>query len=158
MSEVKRAWLGLGANLADPIKQIVDARTKLIQLDCVSAWECSSMYLSSPVGYSEQPDFINCVLSIDVNVSATKLFSEIQLIETDLGRVRISNNQNAPRKIDIDLLLFGSESVNTPELTVPHPRMTQRLFVLEPLSELGVELQKDDSIDFTQQKIYQLSF
>ena len=157
MTDVTRAWLGLGANLAVPIKQIVDARAKLVQLDCVSAWECSSMYLSSPVGYSDQPDFINCVLSIDIDVSATQLFSEIQRVETQLGRIRLSDNQNAPRTIDIDLLLFGSESINTPELTVPHPRMTQRLFVLEPLRELGVKLEWDENADFTQQIIYQLS-
>lgn len=157
MNEVKRAWLGLGANLADPIKQIVDARTKLIQLKCVSAWQCSSMYLSSPVGYADQPNFINCVLSLDLNVNAKQLFSEIQLVETHLGRVRVSDNKNAPRKIDIDLIMFGDDAINTLELIVPHPRMTQRLFVLEPLRELGIEIQRDGSTDFSQQKIHQLS-
>jgi len=157
VSEVKRAWLGLGANLADPINQIVDARTKLVQLDCVSAWQCSSMYVSSPVGYSDQPDFINCVLCLDVSVDAMQLFSEMQRVETQLGRVRVGDNQNAPRKIDIDLLLFAGEVINTPELIVPHPRMTQRLFVIEPLRELGIDLERDEKTDFTQQIIYPLS-
>ena len=157
MNQVKRVWLGLGGNLADPIGQIVDARLKLIQLECVSAWQCSSMYLSSPVGYSDQPDFINCVLSLDVDIGAKQLFAQIQLIEIDIGRIRFADNQNAPRKIDIDLLLFDDEVLNTPELIVPHPRMTQRLFVLEPLRELGVEIERDESTDFTQQIIYRLS-
>ena len=157
MNEVKRAWLGLGGNLADPIKQIVDARSKLIQLECVSDWQCSSMYLSSPVGYSDQPDFINCVLSLDVDIDAEQLFAQIQLIETNLGRLRLADNQNAPRKIDIDLLLFNDEVVSTRELIIPHPRMTQRLFVLEPLRELGMKIQRDEYTDFTQQIIYRLS-
>ncbi len=157
MSKLKRAWLGLGSNLDDPIQQIMDARVQLLALTCVHGWQCSIMYQSSPVGFSDQPNFINCVLVLDVDIEATELFSEMRFIETNLGRVRDDLNQNAPRKIDIDLLLFDDQVSDKPELIIPHPRMTQRLFVLEPLSELGLELERDAKTDFSQQTIHQLT-
>lgn len=162
MNNLKRAWLGLGGNLDDPIQQIIDARAQLLALECVHNGQCSSMYQSSPVGYSDQPNFINCVMALDVDIGATELFSYIQLIETSLGRTRDNSNQNAARKIDIDFLLFIDQDqadlvFDKPELIIPHPRMTQRLFVLEPLSELGLVLERDNQVDFTQQIIHQLA-
>ena len=161
MTKLKRAYLGLGGNLDDPIQQIVDARTQIIALSCVHDWQCSSMYQSSPVGYSDQPNFINCVLAVDIDIDAPEFFSQLQFIETNLGRIRDSSNQNAPRKIDIDFLLLLDQTrmscrIKLPDLIIPHPRMSQRLFVLEPLSELGLEFERDENVDFTQQKINQL--
>lgn len=136
MSVPCKAYLGLGANLGDPVQQIVDARECLSALDGTVSVQCSSLYLSSPVGYSEQANFVNCVLELSTRSSMMTFFEEIQKIESRLGRKRDKRNQNAPRTIDIDLLLFGEQTHSTPGLTVPHPRLTQRLFVLEPLSEL----------------------
>jgi len=129
-------YLGLGANLRDPVQQIVDARLRVASLFGVSEMICSHMYVSSPVGYSNQPSFINCVLKIKVSCSMQALFQGTQSIENELGRIRDNNNQNAPRLIDIDLLLFGEQLSTEPSLTVPHPRITERLFVLMPLLEL----------------------
>jgi len=130
------AYLGLGANLGDPVQQIVDARRCLSRLNGVNSTRCSSLYLSAPVGYADQPSFVNCVLELTIHASMVDLFTGMQRIEAELGRVRDKGNQNAPRLIDIDLLLFGEERFATPTLMVPHPRILQRMFVLQPLSEL----------------------
>ena len=134
------AMIGFGANLGDPIQQIIDARKLLLRLTHVHGGECSSFYLSSPVGYSEQPDFINGVLALKTQATAHKLLDDMQAIETGLGRLRSIDNQNAPRMIDLDLLLYGSQTISTERLIVPHPRMHERLFVLTPLSELQPNL------------------
>jgi 2-amino-4-hydroxy-6-hydroxymethyldihydropteridine diphosphokinase len=134
------AYLGLGSNLNDRVQNIVDARQKLAQLDCVQSLGSSSLYVSSPVGYSEQADFINCALMVQVKVTAENFFAQTQEIEISLGRVRNPRNQNAARIIDIDLLLFGDEIINAAELTLPHPRLTDRLFVIKPLLELDPKL------------------
>lgn len=130
------AYLGLGGNLGDPIEQIISARSALLSLPSVLGGRCSSFYSSSPVGYGDQPDFINCVLELKVTSSALELLDSMQFIEIDLGRMRLPGNQNAPRLIDIDLLLFGDQTIESERLSVPHPRMMERLFVLRPLTEL----------------------
>jgi 2-amino-4-hydroxy-6-hydroxymethyldihydropteridine diphosphokinase len=130
------AYLGLGGNLGDPIEQLISARSALLALPKVLGGRCSYFYSSSPVGYDDQPDFINCVLELKVTSSALELLDDMQSIETDLGRKRVVNNQNAPRLIDIDLLLFGNQVIESERLIVPHPRMKDRLFVLRPLLEL----------------------
>lgn len=152
------AFLGLGANLGDPIQQIVDARRCLLCLSGTEALRSSSLYVSSPVGYSEQPNFINCVVALETHDDAHILLDDMQSIEKRLGRVRDASNQNAPRMIDIDLLLYGETQINDPRLIVPHPRMQERLFVLEPLHELGVrDYPKSLNTDFTQQELHKLS-
>lgn len=132
--------IGLGSNLGDPIQQIIDARSALLALECVSSGRCSSLYLSSPVGYSEQANFINCVVEVQADAPAHRLLEEMQEIETAMGRRRVSGNQNAPRLIDLDLLLYDDQAINTEQLIVPHPRMHERLFVLVPLHELRPEI------------------
>lgn len=129
-------YLGLGANLNDPIQQLVDARARLAAIRECRVLATSSFYLSSPVGYSSQPDFVNCVISLQTNLSAQELLSETQHIERQMGRVRDAKNQNAARLIDIDILIFGDEVCDQAELTLPHPRICERLFVLLPLAEL----------------------
>lgn len=130
------AYLGLGGNLGDPIEQIISAQSILLALPGVTSGRRSSFYSSSPVGYDQQPDFINCVIELQVTLTAIELLDCMQAIEINLGRQRVANNQNAPRLIDLDLLLFGQQFIDTERLVVPHPRMTERLFVLEPLMEL----------------------
>lgn len=129
-------YLGLGANLGDPIEQLITARSLLLALPNVITGRCSSFYSSSPVGYNDQPEFVNCVLELEVTMSAVELLNHTQSIENLLGRIRVSTNQNAPRVIDIDVLLFGDHHIQSEHLTVPHPRMDERLFVLKPLLEL----------------------
>ena len=92
------------------------------------------MYRSAPVGHEDQPDFLNCVAKLETTLQPRALLSHLQGIEQDLGRAR--SFRNAPRTIDLDLLLYGSETLDTPELVVPHPRMHERAFVLAPLAEL----------------------
>lgn len=137
---MNKAYIGFGANLGDPIQNIIDARSLILAVQAISNLQCSSLYLSSPVGDHHQPDFINCVCSIDTTLTAQDLLLKLQVIENSLGRSRDPLNQNAARLIDLDLLLFGDESFQSDHLTVPHPRMTQRLFVLEPLLELAPDL------------------
>lgn len=131
------AYLGLGGNLRDPIQQIVDARGMLRRLSGVSALRCSNFYLSSPVGYEQQADFINCVVEIETCYAPIELLDWMLSIENSLGRRRVIGNQNAARLIDIDLLLYGDQVIDNERLTVPHPRMTNRLFVIKPLLELA---------------------
>ena len=139
------AYLGLGANLGDPIQQMIDAREALRCLASTQSLRSSSFYRSSPVGYDEQSDFINCVIELKTECSPIELLDHTQSIELRLGRRRVAGKQNAPRVIDIDLLIYGNQSIDSERLTVPHPRMKQRLFVLEPLLEL-VEIERYRSL------------
>lgn len=166
VSGLTRAFIGLGANLRDPVQQIVDARALLYRLPETDFGRSSSLYLSSPVGYADQADFVNCVVELMTRASVTALFTEMQAIEKSLGRLRVPGNQSAPRSIDLDLLLFGDLSLATESLTVPHPRMSERLFVLEPLLELaaGDDLENFGSVSsiisnrsFNGQVIHRLS-
>jgi 2-amino-4-hydroxy-6-hydroxymethyldihydropteridine diphosphokinase len=138
------SFLGLGTNLGDRVQNIIDARSRLQHLSCISSIQSSSLYLSSPLGYSAQPDFINCALKIDVRCGADQLLAQVLEIEESLGRVRDRNNQNAARIIDIDLLLFGDHSISSASLTIPHARLCERLFVIEPLLELHADLEIPD--------------
>ena len=135
-----RAYLGMGTNLGDRVQNLLDARRSLDVLPQSRSLRCSSLYLSSPVGFTEQPDFINCVLELGFDGSSEHLFAAMQKIESLMGRTRDTDNQNAPRNIDLDLLLFGDMQSQTAELTIPHARMTERLFVIEPLLELNSRL------------------
>jgi 2-amino-4-hydroxy-6-hydroxymethyldihydropteridine diphosphokinase len=154
------AYLGLGANLNDPIQQIVDARKLLRQLSGTISLRCSSFYISSPVGYQQQDDFINCVIELKTDDAPIQLLDNMQSIENVLGRKRVAGNQNAPRLIDIDLLLFGDQNILTTRLEVPHPRMKSRLFTLKPLLEL-VEMEYYrcalESSDFEGQTLHRLA-
>lgn len=164
-----QAYVGIGSNLGDCVQNIIDARKKLLSLEFVKLMQSSSLYLSSPVGYSDQADFINCAVVLEVDCSPAELFKEMQNIEIELGRERDASNQNAPRTIDLDLLLFGDLQKEDPMLTIPHPRISQRLFVLLPLLEIAPNLEipklgvirrmVDDGVmqdRFVDQKLYKL--
>ena len=127
-------YLGLGSNQSDPINQIKNA-TKLIEkIETSKIIKKSSLYESLPVGYLDQPNFINQVISLQTSLSPAELFERFQQIEFQLKRVK--KIVNGPRTIDIDILLFNQEIILTKDLTIPHPRMLDRAFVMIPLLEI----------------------
>ena len=128
------AYVGMGANLGEPHAQLLAAWDALGRIADTQAIARSSLYRSAPIGYADQPVFLNCVAKLETALPALALLVQLQQIERDLGRVR--SFRNAPRTIDLDLLLYGSETIEAPGLTVPHPRMHERAFVLVPLLEL----------------------
>jgi len=135
-----RAWLGLGANLQQPLKQLQLALDKLKQSTAISLVEVSSYYRTPPWGDQQQDDFINAVAQIETNLAPLPLLHVLQSIENDMGRSR-DGRRWGPRVIDIDLLLFGGHRCQGAELEIPHPRMHERAFVLMPLSELDFNLE-----------------
>ena len=126
---VARAYVGLGANLGDPMVQMRAAVAALGHLPATTVVGVSSVYRSAPVGYLEQPDFCNAVVALDTGLSPRALLAALLAIEQEGGRTR--EFRNAPRLID-----HGDRVVDEPDLTVPHPRMVDRAFVLLPLAEL----------------------
>jgi len=136
-----RCYIGLGSNLGDPAAQLRLALTALDQVEGISLQRCSAFYRTRPWGRTSQPDFINAVAEISCRLEASALHGRLQDIEQQLGR-KSDQPRWGPRPIDLDLLLYGSEIIQTDRLTVPHPRMHQRLFVLVPLLELstGIEI------------------
>jgi 2-amino-4-hydroxy-6-hydroxymethyldihydropteridine diphosphokinase len=132
---VTLAYIGLGSNLAEPQSQIRDALRELAALPRSRLIAQSSLYSSAPVGYAAQPDFINAVAALDTDLSAHELLRELQSIEATHCRER--SFADAPRTLDLDLLLYGDERIADADLAVPHPRMHERAFVLEPLAEIA---------------------
>ena len=127
------AWVGLGANLGDARTTLVAALAALGRLPDTTLLAASSVYRSAPIE-STGPDYLNAVARLATRLAPTALLLELQRIEREHGRER--PYRNAPRTLDLDLLLYGDETVTTPTLTVPHPRMHLRAFVLAPLAEL----------------------
>ena len=137
-SEV-RAYIGLGSNLTDPVAQVRSGFAALARSSQIHVEACSSLYRTAPVGRQEQPDFINAVCRIRTLLTPTELMRTLHEIEQMHGRVREAD-KGGPRTLDLDLLLYGSETIHSMELTVPHPRLHERAFVLYPLLELDPEL------------------
>jgi 2-amino-4-hydroxy-6-hydroxymethyldihydropteridine diphosphokinase len=133
---VVTAYIGLGANLDGPPQQVSAGMIALGQLPGTRVLVCSSLYRSAPVGVTAQPDFVNAVCAVDTALSATELMQRLLDIEHEHGRVR-GSEKGGPRTLDLDLLLYGSDVVNTAALTLPHPRMHERAFVLAPLAEIA---------------------
>lgn len=127
--------LGLGANLGDPVRQMAEALRRAGKQVVIGA--VSSVYRTAPVGMADQPDFYNLVCMGRTTLSAPALLAYLSEVEASLGRER--GLPNGPRLIDIDLLAYGAEVVETADLHVPHPRMHQRAFVLVPLAEIAPE-------------------
>ena len=128
------AHIGLGANLADPVRQVRQGIRELGALPRSRLIRHSALYCTAPVGEPDQPDFVNAVAVVDTALSAGELLRELLALEARHGRVR--SKPNAPRTLDLDLLLFGGQVISEPGLEVPHPRMHQRAFVLVPLVEV----------------------
>ena len=129
------AWVGLGGNLGDPAAALQDALDALDRICGVELIAVSSVYQSAPVGLSAQPDFLNAVARIDTSLEPGELLEQLLRIETEQGRVRVGE-RFGPRLIDLDLLLYNETVLQSEGLTLPHPRMLERRFVLEPLAEL----------------------
>ena len=133
-----RAFIGLGANLGDPESQVRRAIAALASLPRTRLLAASSLYRSAPVGVGTQPDFINAVAEVETALGARELLDELLTAEARFGRERPS--PGAPRTLDLDLLLYGDQVIAEPGLTVPHPRMHERAFVLMPLAEIAAEI------------------
>jgi 2-amino-4-hydroxy-6-hydroxymethyldihydropteridine diphosphokinase len=130
------AYLSLGSNVGDRADNLKAAITRLSTVGTVLA--VSSFYETEPVEFTAQPWFLNCTLKFDTEKSAKELLIALLAIEQDMGRER--KQDKGPRLIDIDILLFGECVADTAELTIPHPSMHERRFVLEPLTEIAPEL------------------
>lgn len=129
-----RAIIGLGANLDDPRAQLEAALAELARLPDTQLVRQSSFYRTAPLGRTDQPDFINAAAMITTSLPATDLLSRLLEIEHNHGRLRAG--KDGPRRLDLDLLLYGEEIIADADLAVPHPRMHLRRFALEPLLEL----------------------
>lgn len=129
-------YLGLGANLGDPIQQQLDAVVLLTRFLDATTVRRSSWYRTSPIGFVEQPSYINSVVEFHCVADVENVLHVAQRVEHILGRERDPMNRNAPRTVDIDVLLHGHNEVNTDSLIVPHPRMFERRFVIEPLLDV----------------------
>lgn len=129
------AAIGLGANLGDPRAQIEAALAALAQLPHSTLIARSSLYRTAPLGKTDQPDFFNAVALLSTRLPAAELLGHLLDIENRHGRLRAE--RNGPRTLDLDLLLHGDEQLHGERLTLPHPRMHQRRFVLEPLLEIA---------------------
>ncbi len=128
------AYVGVGSNLQDPVRQVQAALAELGRLPRTRLVNRSSLYRSKPIGYAAQPVFVNAVAVLDTALAPHELLSELQSVEARHGRSR--SFPNAPRTLDLDLLLYGERQQADPALTLPHPRMHERAFVLKPLVEL----------------------
>lgn len=139
MSQARQvpAWIGLGANLGQPDHTLAAAVRALAALPDTVLERCSSLYRSAPVD-AGGPDFINAVAQLRTGLGARQLLTALQAIEQYHGRQR--PYRHAPRTLDLDLLLYGDAQIDEPDLQVPHPRMHQRGFVLQPLAELAPDL------------------
>jgi 2-amino-4-hydroxy-6-hydroxymethyldihydropteridine diphosphokinase len=133
------AYIGLGSNLADPVAQLRAGVSALARLEQTRVETCSSFYRTAPVGRREQPDFINAVCRVRTKQAPAMLMRNLLEIERTHGRVR-EGDKGGPRTLDLDLLLYGNQTIHTAELTVPHPRLHERAFVLYPLHEIEPDL------------------
>ena len=135
-----RSFVGLGANLDDPGGSIARAVDLLGAEDGVEVVAVSTLRETDPVGYADQPRFLNGALELRTTLSARELLDRLLAIERSLGRVRGEGPRFGPRQIDLDLLLYGGQVIDEPGLQVPHPRLHERRFALEPLAELDPAL------------------
>src|SRR5205807_4531912 len=129
----KRVYLSLGSNIGDRAANLQSAFEEMSRFGKVAA--VSSFYETEPVEFTKQPLFLNCAVSLDTERTPGQLLRALLEIERTMGRLR--TQQKGPRKIDIDILLFGDYSVNTSTMTIPHPAMHERRFVLESLDEIA---------------------
>jgi 2-amino-4-hydroxy-6-hydroxymethyldihydropteridine diphosphokinase len=129
------AYVGLGSNLGDSRRELETALNELGGLSETRLAQRSSVYRSAPLGFAAQDDFLNAVARLDTAIGAEALLDELLAIERRHGRER--SFANAPRTLDLDLLLYGEQSIATRRLTIPHPRMHERAFVLAPLAEIA---------------------
>ena len=133
------AYIGLGSNLSEPVEQVKAAIDNVANIAQSHTSAVSSLYLSKPMGPQDQDDYINAVLALETTLTAIELLDALQAIENQAGRVRKENRWGA-RILDLDIILFGNEVIDTPRLTIPHYGMCEREFVLLPLVEISPDL------------------
>ena len=131
-----RAYIGLGSNLDNPVAQVLEAVEELEMIPDTILVARSTLYSGRPMGPEEQPDYVNAVVSLDTLLSADDLHRALVSIEDLQGRTR-DGEKWGPRIIDLDLLLYGNTTIDTATLTVPHPGMHERDFVIIPLEEIA---------------------
>lgn len=136
------AYIGLGANLPShagpPEATLAAAVARMESLGRVTAR--SSLYSTAPVGYAQQPRFVNAVVSLHTALTARALLDALMEIEREFGRDRVNAIPNGPRTLDLDILLFGDQIVSEPGIEIPHPRLAERQFVLAPLCEIAADV------------------
>ena len=131
------AYIGLGANLGDPVASLRGAIVAISQLPSTRLLQTSRFFRTKPVD-AQGADYVNAVVSIDTTLAAHELLAALQRLEQQAGRER--PYRNAPRTLDLDVLIYGDNHITTADLTLPHPRMFQRAFVLVPLAEIAPHL------------------
>ena len=134
MPQTHFAVIALGSNLAEPARQVRAALSALEAHPQIQIEKTSSLYVTAPVGYDNQPDFVNAVCSVRTSLDGVSLLAVLNRIEADFGRERTF--RNAPRTLDLDIIDFDGISSNDPHLTLPHPRAHERSFVMKPLAEI----------------------
>jgi 2-amino-4-hydroxy-6-hydroxymethyldihydropteridine diphosphokinase len=132
------AYVALGSNLGDPAANVRAGFEALAMMRDTRLAAISSLYRNPPVGYADQPDFVNAVAKIETGLEPRALLDALLAIERRFGRVR--DFPNAPRTLDLDIVLYASDTVDEPGLTIPHPRMHERAFVVVPLAEIAPDL------------------
>ncbi|MCV6606300.1 MAG: 2-amino-4-hydroxy-6-hydroxymethyldihydropteridine diphosphokinase [Porticoccaceae bacterium] len=132
------AYIALGSNLDNPLQQVQRAITTISKLDSCQLLAASPWYRTAAIGPGQQPDYINGVCAIYTQLQPLQLLQQLQAIENNQGRVR--QERWGARTLDLDILLYGESTLNTPELQIPHPRMAERAFVLQPLSDIADDL------------------
>lgn len=130
-----QAFIGIGSNQGNSEEIIRNALDSINNIPEVEVQQVSSLYLTEPVGFEDQPWFYNCVAEVDTTLSPHKLLEVLQGIENQLGRVRTI--RWGPRTVDLDILLYGEITLDGELLTIPHPRMEERAFVIVPLAEIA---------------------
>jgi 2-amino-4-hydroxy-6-hydroxymethyldihydropteridine diphosphokinase len=140
MKESTIAYIGLGANLGEREATIAEALRRLDGDEQTSVLSSTLPIETEPVGYEDQPRFLNAAAKLSTTRSPRELLELLLATERDLGRVRGEGPRYGPRTIDLDLLLYGNETIDEPALVVPHPRLHVRRFVLEPLADLDPAL------------------
>jgi 2-amino-4-hydroxy-6-hydroxymethyldihydropteridine diphosphokinase len=133
---VTRAYVGLGANLGDRERTLRAAVEALAAEEGIEVVAVSTLRETEPVGVGEQPCFLNGAAELETTLTARELLDRLLAVEQRFGRIRIPG-EHGPRTLDLDLLLYGDEVIDEPGLTVPHPRLHERRFVLEPVAELA---------------------
>ena len=138
MNATHLAYIALGANLVDPITQVRTALAALDEISGTRVASASSLYSTAAITADKQPDYVNAVAAVETTLTADDLLSALFDIENRFGRQR--QYHHAPRTLDLDLLLYEDQIIDTERLQVPHPRMHLRAFVLEPLNEIAPEI------------------
>jgi len=132
------AFIGIGSNMGDKARRCEEAISEILNVDNHTLLAKSSFYKTQPVGYTAQDWFVNGVIKIETDLEALDLLRALKTIENHLGR--IETFRWGPRVIDLDLLIFDGTCLETPEVTIPHPRLQERQFVLVPLAEIDPDL------------------